>query len=865
MRLATIARLVLCIPAAAASAQTAAPAPPPGTVARRQSIVALRIEPREVALFGPRAEARVLVTGIRRDGSAVDLTASARLESTNVRVVRSAGSILRPAGNGAAVVTVRAAGQVTDVPVAVRGMDRPAPVDFAREVVPILNRAGCAAGACHGASAGKGGFRLSLFGSDPAFDYLNIVRHARGRRVQLADPENSLLLRKPTLRTAHQGGRRLQAGSADYRILLRWLLDGAPGPRSQEPALRELELFPAHRVLQPGGRQPLVVRAVFSDGVTMDVTRWARLSSLNDGIAAVSPEGIVRAAGRGETSVLARFFGRPAAARITVPFAAGREFPEFSRGNFVDRLVAKKWKELGLEPSPPCDDATFLRRACLDILGTLPTPAEVEGFLTESAPDKRERLIDRLLARPEYADYWALKWADLLRSNRVQLGPKGMWSYTNWIRAQFRENTPADRFARALITAQGSSFTSGPANYYRVAGSPPDLAETTAQVFLGTRLQCAKCHNHPFEKWSQAEYYQFAAFFARLDRKGSQEFGLFGNEQVVRVNAGGEVHHPKTGARMVPTPLGGYPVSMRVRGAKGDLVDPDPDASGDRRALLADWISQGNPLFARNIANRYWGYLMGRGLVEPVDDQRATNPPTNPELLDALAADFARNGYDIKRLIRTICTSRAYGLSADVTPRNRADRQFYTHYFVKRIPAEPLLDAICAATGTVEKFPELPAGFRAIQLPDPQVASTFLDTFGRAPRTSSCECERPAEPNMGQALHLMMGDLIQRKVADPNGRVAKLIAEKKSDPEILEQLYLATLSRPPRADEKARALSQVRATVERPALLPRSPRRLLPVQIAFGRSQEARDRDRRAVLEDILWALLNSKEFALNH
>ncbi len=831
------------------------------------SFVSIKAEPGEIPLVGQRAEGRIVVTARAVDGSLVDVTRRCDFSSSNPKLVSvDKDRVLHPISDGQAKITVRFRNLATSAAVTVKDTAKRKPIDFSREIVPILTRAGCNQGSCHGSQYGKGGFKLSLLGFDPDLDYPTIVKQAGGRRALPVDPARSLILLKPTLVLPHQGGNRLEANSSDYKLIIAWLQDGVPAPTSNDPEVTKVEVFPAERILTPGREQSLVVRATYSDGLIRDVTRWARLQTLNDSIATVSPTAIVKAAARGETSVMVRFGGQATIARITVPFAQIAKYPDFQATGFVDRLGQKKGKSLGLLPSAICDDATFIRRASFDVIGTPPKPDETKAFIADRSPDKRSRLIESLLDRPEYADYWALKWGDLLRSERTKLGPKGMWSFSNWIRAQLRDNRPIDQFCRDLITAQGSTFTTGPANFYRVASSPPDLAETTAQVFLGTRLQCTKCHHHPFERWSQADYYQFAAFFARVGLKGSQEFGIFGNEQVVRVNQGGDLYHPKTNQLMKPTPLGGYPESMRTRGPQtADLVDPNADLSGDRRALLAEWISRDNILFARNIANRYWGYLMGRGLVEPIDDQRVTNPPTNPELLDALAKDLIQNKYDLKHLIKTICTSRAYQLSSDVTELNQGDATYYTHYFIRRLPAEVMLDSINMATGTQEKFNSLPSGFRAIQLPDPQVESYFLDTFGRAPRVIACECERAAEPNMGQALHLMMGDLLNRKIQDGNGLVAKLIAAKKTDAEILETYFLNVLGRPPSSDEISKAQEQLRTVVDRQALLPAKPVPYVHAQLSLPRTQQAKDRDRKAVLEDILWALLNSKEFVFNH
>jgi hypothetical protein len=819
-----------------------------------------------VPLNGPRAEGRVVVIAHHKDGSLEDVTPRVVLRSLQPHiVVVGADRVLRPVADGQAVVKVAYAGRTTQFTVRVKDSHRRAPIEFTREVVPILTHAGCNQGSCHGSQYGKGGFKLSLSGFEPSLDYFSIVKHAGGRRALPFDPPQSLLLRKPTLTVAHQGGLRLKLGSRDYRILEAWLREGAPGPGANDPVVQKVEVFPTARILHAGEKQTLVVRAIYSDGVVRDVTPWARLNTLNDGVASVSPEGVVTAIGRGETAIMVRFGGEVSVARITVPFAHIAKYPNLPRYNYIDEHILRKWKMLGLLPSGLCDDATFIRRVYLDVIGTLPSPEEVRAFLADRSSDKRAKLIDRVLDRPEYADYWTLKWGDLLRSTPSYLGGKGMWSFTNWIREQFRNNTPMDRFAYALITAQGSTYTTGPANYYRVARTPPDLAETTAQVFLGMRLQCTKCHHHPFERWSQADYYKFAAFFARVGLKGSNEFGIFGGEQVVRLATNGEVTHPKTGEVMKPTPLGGYPATMRVRTLKtAELIDPDPDANGDRRKLLAEWITKDNLLFARNIVNRYWGYLMGRGLVEPIDDQRATNPPTNPELLDALAKDFVAHGYDLKHLIRTICNSRVYQLSSQPTKQNQGDTAFYTHYYIKRMPAEVLLDAINTATGTQEKFGGLPPGFRAIQLPHPQIESRFLDLFGRAPRVIACECERAAEPTMAQALNLMMGDVVNRKVQDANGLIAKLMAAKKSDEEIIQTFYLTAMSRPPTTQELQLAQRAVHALCDRPVLLPSRQIPYLP-QARLPRTEEAKAVDRKAALEDILWALFNSKEFVFIH
>lgn len=703
----------------------------------------------------------------------------------------------------------------------------PTKVSFLKDVEPILTHAGCNQGACHGSQFGKGGFKLSLAGYDADLDYASIVKQAKGRRIAIADPTQSLLLRKPTMAVPHAGGLRLTWDSADYRTLVTWLQQGAPGPDPHDPSVVGLRVQPVQRTLKPGEKTALKVWAEYSDRTVREVTAHTRINTLNDSVALVTPEGEVTATGCGATAIMLRYEGRVGVTRIVVPYRTQTPALNWKPNTFVDILVANRWRELGLEPSPLCSDTEFLRRASLDILGTLPTPAEIRSFLADTDPDKRTKCIDRLLDRPEYADYWGLKWGDLLRSSRTTLGEKPMWSFTNWIRQSLRENRGYDRFVQDLLTAQGSAFSDGPTNYYRVAQSPQELAETTAQIFLGIRLQCARCHHHPFEKWSQQDYYQFAAFFARVGSKEGRDYGPGTVEPIVRLLPAGEVTHPKTGGRMLPTPL------ALDNGPRLTAVASDPDAAGDRRLALAAWLTRpDNPLFAQSVVNRYWSYFLGRGIVDPVDDMRVTNPPSNPELLDALAKDFVAHGYDLKHLIRSICTSRVYQLSSRRTERNRRDEIFYSHFIARRQPAEVLLDSVDSVTGAAEKFPGLPLTTRAIQLPDPGIANLFLDTFGRPPRTSACECERSAEPSLTQSLLLLNSDSVNRKVAQPGGRIDQLLTAGKSNREIVEELYLAALSRLPQQRETETALHAFAATS-----------------------------DRKQAAQDLLWALLNLKEF----
>jgi hypothetical protein len=788
-----------------------------------------QVTPDQVFLEGNYARAQILVSAQDRSGAgerAADLTHQAIYQSSDTRIVTVAprGQLLA-AGNGETSVRVTASGVTHEVRVRVTGVVAAPHILFQEQVLPILGKAGCNAGACHASQYGKGGFKLSVFAFAPEQDYRAIVRDAVGRRVNFINPRQSLLLLKPTLSVPHEGGHRLDRDSVDYQILAAWLAAGAPAPPANPPTVTALTVTPSRRIGMPGFTQQLRVVARYRDGATRDVTAWAKFDSMDEGVLEVSRQGQVRAVGRGQGAALARFEGQAAIATIVVPFADRVELPGWVENNFIDRLAAVKFREIGLAPSPLCDDGTFLRRAYLDATGTLPTPQEAAAFLDSTDPAKRSRLIDSLLGpgphTDAYAAYWTLKWSDLIRSNSTALGEQGMWALYNWMKGSFRENKPFDRFVRELITAQGSTFSNGPANYYRIASSPQELAEATAQLFLGVRLQCAKCHHHPYEALGQDDYYGFAAFFARVGAKGSQEFGLFGNERVILVHDQGEVANPRTGKVRPPTPLFGKPAAE----------------TADRRQALADWLTApSNAGFARNVANRYVALLLGRGLVEPVDDLRATNPPSNAALLDALAEDFAKNGFDVKHLLRTIMSSRLYQLDSRPTPANAADDHFYSHYHVKRLPAEPLLDALDDATGVRTKFQKVPLGTRAIELPDATYNNYFLTTFGKPRREAVCECERISEPNLAQALHTLNSDILAAKIGSPQGRIGRLLAAKKPAEEIINDLYLAALCRRPTAEERTAC------------------RKLL------GETSDA-----KAFYEDLLWSLVNSKHFLFVH
>ncbi len=796
-----------------------------GTWANEFSVV-----PAHVHLRGKHDRIQLIVTS--RTGStgldrAEDFTSVAKFEANDphIAVIEGDGRLLA-VGDGKSTLTVSVAGVKQSIPIEVEGVN-PTRIDYVKDVRPILNKAGCAAAACHAAQHGKGGFKLSVFGYDPPADFEAIARASRGRRLDFARPDNSLLLSKPSMEVAHGGGKKLEHDSVEYRIVRDWITQGALRPSKQEIQVTKLEVYPGSRVGQIGMSQQLRVVAHYDDGSTRDVSALALYDAIDTGVLSVSAAGRVRAIGKGQTGVMIRYDGQAAVSTFVIPYGEPAKLVGWKNNNFVDQLAADKFRDLGLEPSEVCDDATFIRRAFLDAIGTLPSATEVHAFVESQQTGKREHLIKQLLGmtgdpqqdihNDQYAAYWTLKWSDLIRNNSKSVGEQGMWAMHNWIREAFRNNRPFDQFVRELVTAKGSIYSNGPANFFRVNGDSSTLTEATSQLFLGVRLECAKCHHHPFEKYSQADYYGMASFFSRVGTKNSEDFGLFGRETVVMVRAAGDVSHPRTGQRMQPTPLGGK-----------EIDDPL-----DRRIPLAQWLtSPENEFFAKSVANRYVGYLLGHGLVEPVDDMRSTNPASNASLLDQLASDFVEHRFDLKRLMYVIMTSRLYELSSQPTPQNVADRRFFSHFAVKRLSAEPLLDAIDQATGVKTKFNNLPLGTRAIELPDAEYPHYFLTTFAKPRRASVCECERSPDASLSQALHTINGDTLASKISDKNGRVAKLIADQRTHDEIVRELYMASLCRFPTSEEMDTS-KQLLAESSSPA----------------------------ECYQDLMWALINSKQF----
>jgi len=787
-------------------------------------VPALTVVPERVTLIGPDA---VQQLAVEEPGVPIDRTTEARFTSEDpaIATVDEAGTVSGQ-GDGETAIRIELGDRQARVPVEVRRHADPPPIHFTNQIVPIFTKLGCNAGGCHGKSGGQNGFRLSLLGFEPELDYQTLVKEGRGRRVFPAAPEESLLLKKATAETPHGGGKRLEVGSHEYRLIQRWIKEGMPFGSAEAPTVARIELYPDARVLEQGEDQQLVVTAVYTDGSTEDVTRWAQYESNVAEVAEVEEGGRVVASDlAGQAAIMARYQARVAVFRATVPLDERYEGSfDFAPKNRIDELAMKQWERLGLAPSGLCTDREFVRRASLDITGTLPTAEDVRAFEDNSDPDKRAKLIDELLERPEYASYFAVKWADILRNKRENNAQyqRSTYRFYDWIRRQLAENTPYDRFVERILAANGSPETTPSVVWYRDLKQPDELVDDSAQVFLGMRLQCAKCHHHPFEKWSEDDYYSYAAFFGRIGRKSSLEAQLAGRDElVIFTKRSGAVRHPKTNEVMTPRPLG----------------EPEPielDASTDPRRELVDWLSEpDNPYFAPAVVNRYWAHFFGRGLVEPIDDMRATNPPSNPELLEALSDQFIASGFDLKQLIRTICASRLYGLSSAPNRYNERDTQSYARYYPKRMTAEVLHDAICQVTGVPTDFRGMPPGTRAIELRDESVPSNFLDAFGRPKRETACECERVMDASLSQSLMLLNSNEVQGKLGNKNGRAARLAKDERPHDIKVEELFLDAFGRPPTEEERETALGHI----------------------------EQRADDVKGAYEDIIWALINAKEF----
>jgi len=785
---------------------------------------ALFVGPAAVRLDANSPRQQLLVTS-GNEATSADLTRSTVFVSQTPDIVSvDASGVVRPVASGTGSVLVTAGEQSAVVPIEV-GSLAATPVDFERDVQPLLTRYSCNAGACHGKQRGQNGFQLSLLGFDADFDHGAIVKEARGRRITRTAPDSSLLLQKPAGIVPHGGGLRLARDSDEYHTLLRWINEGAPRRVENISPLDHVSVTPTRRSMQPGEQQQLIVTAHYADGTTRDVTALATYQSNESVTAAVDERGLI-AAGTvvGEVAVMARYLGEFAICQVALPLTGEvphESYAALPRFNFIDEHVWTALERLKLLPSPGAPEHRFLRRAYVDIIGRIPTTGEARAYLADQSPERRTRLVDQLLRSPEYAEHWASKWADLLRPNPYRVGIKNTLNYDAWIRESFRANKPYDQFVRELLTAQGGTFRSGNANLFRDRREPDELTTIVSQLFLGIRLECAKCHHHPFEVYGQDDFYQFAAYFAKLGRKGTGlSPPISGSEEYVFVVPDGVVRHPVTQAIMSPTPLFGEAPPI------GEKDDP--------RASLAAWItSRENPYFARTMANRVWADLMGVGLVEPVDDLRATNPPTNAPLLAALGDDFAASGFDIKHLVRTIATSYVYGLSSLPGERNIVDTRNYSRHYRRRLRAETLLDSVCQITGVPEDFDAMPDGAQAREIWTHRVESLFLDSFGRPDPNQDPPCERITEPTVVQVLHLMNSEGVYGKVASDKGTAARLAASELTPAQIVEELYLSVYSRLPMEEE-------------------------LNIGVDLYDNENS---DRRKATEDLLWSLLNTPEF----
>jgi hypothetical protein len=790
----------------------------------------LLVQPAQIDLNGPRSRLQLVVTGRYADGNIRDLTpfCEAVVEGHDLLGVEE-GLYLQPRKNGKGSLLIKVGGRSVRVPVVVRNLETPQPVSFRHELIAALNVGGCNQGACHGTPSGKNGFKLSLRGYDPAADYLELTRDVFGRRTARLGPDESMIYLKGLGKIPHEGGQRFARSSVPAQTMYAWLSEGLKDDSAKLPAIQRVEVLPGARVLNAPARvQQLAVLAHFTNGQVRDVTRLTVFTSSDTAVANVNANGLVEFSQGGEVAVLCRYLEELVPVRITyLEPKKGFRWSNPPANNYIDTHVFAKLKMLDILPSDLCTDQEFIRRAFMDVCGILPSAQDVKDFLSSQDRNKRAKLVDRLLERPEYPDFWTLKWSDVLRSSRKSIELKGTFVFQKWLHDHIAGNTPFDRVVHDLVTASGSTFANPAANYYRVARDPSNLAETTAQLFLGIRMQCAKCHNHPFERWTQDDYYSLAAFFARVKhRKDPLEPGdaqKKNGAEFIYVARSGEIVQPRTGQTMPPRFMsGGIPAISNGK---------------DRREILADWlISPKNPFFAKSVVNRIWYHLTGRGIVDPVDDFRDSNPSANDELLDAMARDFTEHHFDVKHLIRAIMTSRAYQLSAQTNEFNKDDNKYFSHAVTKLHTAEQLFDALCYVTDVPEKFANMPLGTRSVQLPDGEVNNSFLKTFGQPARELACECERESDSNLAQALQLINGPAVNDRLRNPNNRIGKLLAQKLPEKDVLNDLFLVTLSRLPADNEVQSMLDHVH-----------------------------RSADKRKAWEDVHWALINSKEFLFRH
>ena len=790
------------------------------SMARAEAPVGIEIYPPQIRLDSARDRQRVLVQATFADGR-TEHVATAALKPSDPKLFAVEGAVLRPLADGAGKIVVEHAGHTREIPVTVVSASSEPPISFRLDVMPLFARAGCNMGSCHGAARGKDGFRLSLFGFDPAGDYHRITREFPGRRIDPGAPPESLLVQKAVGAVPHTGGKRFEPGSELATALVRWIAAGAPDDPGPVAKLVGLDLYPPTALIAGGDvRQPLVAVARFADGTDRDVTDLCWYGSNNDPTAKVSPDGLVTSGARGEAFVMARYdtitVGTPL---VVVPKDLAFTYPQESGGTWVDEFVDRKLRSLRIAPAPLCDDETFLRRVTLDLTGLVPTPEERTAFLADGRPDRRAHVVEELLTRKEFVELWVMKWAEILQIRTVpnEVSPKAVLLYHQWLDRRIAANDPIDEMVCDLISASGGTFTNPPTNYFQQERDTLKLAENVAQAFLGMRIQCAQCHNHPFDRWTMDDYYGFAAFFKQIARKRGDD----PREFIVYDSGSGDIKHPVTGQVVPPKFLGGETPKVTDR---------------DRREALAAWItSADNPYFAKHVANVAWTHFFGRGIVHEPDDARVSNPPSNGPLLAELGRRFAASGWDFRQLVRDIVNSRTYQRSCDTNESNKLDDTNFSHAAVRRIRAEVLLDVLAEVTGTKNKFPGLPLGARAVQVADGRTTNYFLTTFGRATRDDVCSCAVRMDPSLSQALHLLNGDAANDRIKQ-GGLVAKAVDAGTPDSEIIEGLFVRSYGRMPTERERIETLTTVMAAP-----------------------------DRKAALEDVFWALLNSPEFIFNH
>jgi hypothetical protein len=787
---------------------------------------AVTVHPTAIEIKHHRHPHAIQVLGTTADGYSVDLRDSAKFTVADPKVAVVEDGWVRPVSAGETTVTVTAGNQSFTIPVKVKLPDAEPAISFRHEVMPVLSRAGCNAGACHGYSLGKNGFKLSLRGSDPDPDFFAVVKDSGGRRVSFQNPASSLVVTKPRGETPHEGGTRFARGSLSDNLLVKWITQGAPSDLKDKTEIAAVRMVPDKLVLKPGERHRIQLIAEYTDGTKRDVTRLGIFVVNNDQFAKVDDGGMVTSTTAGETAVVGRFERTFAATSLTVLEGAANFTPAAVPDNLIDKLVIEKLNRLKIAPSALCTDEEFLRRVYLDVIGLQPKPDEVRAFLADKDPKKREKVVDKLFERPEFVDHWSLKWGDLLQNSRNVVSSPAVYQFREFIRSAVAANTPLDEFARRLLTARGGIADDPASVYFAISKDTNDTVERVTQVFCGVRMLCARCHAHPMENWTQADYYGLASFFNQVAARQDTRYPNAGNTKFVSVNrAAGFATNPRSGQAQPP----------RFLGADAPKLEPGTD----RREVYARWLTDGkNPFFARGIVNRYWSYFFHRGIIDPVDDIRSTNPPINPALLEALTEDFAKNKFDARHLIRRIVTSETYQRSSTPNASNANDEQNFSHAIPRRVPAEALLDSLVQASAVAEPFPGAPGGFRAAQLPDGNIENAFLRLFGKPQRMDACECERDNGSNMLQALHFINGKSILGRVRNGAARPTLLANQKLTDEQLVTELYLWSLARNPNAKELAVGLDHFKL---------------------FG------EKDRAAAAQDLMWALLNSRDFLLIH